>query len=153
MEGTLKNRDGKLYVLYTYDEFTEPFRQFIWWRVLETRGSGYGERPEVGNIATSADGGQWRTRNSTTQRSTGTVSTGSGSTQAEMVERVSIPPSAAGGKELRWRDGRWERLLAKGWTPAGEGKSKGTPKKSGRQLDAEIDEALRGSSGSRRNLP
>src|SRR5262249_26886701 len=43
MEGTLKQRDGKLYVLYTYDEYTEPFRITTWWRVQETRGTGYGE--------------------------------------------------------------------------------------------------------------
>lgn len=143
MEGVLKHRDGRLYVLYTYDEYGEPFRQFIWWRVLETRGTGYGERPEVGDLATSTGSGGWRTRNSSTQRSTGTVSTGTGSTQAEMVERVSIHPPAARGRQLRWHEGRWERLLARGWTPAGEGKPQApetTPRKSKHQLNAEIDE-------------
>jgi hypothetical protein len=157
MEGTLKNRNGKLYVLYTSDEYSEPFRQYLWWRVLETRGTGYGERPEAEDIATSSGGGEWRTRNPSTHRSTGSVSTGTGSTQAELVERVSIPPPAAGGKELRWRDGRWEKLMAKGWMPAGEGKAKtskkssshsimkrhyATRKKSSAQLQREIDEAL-----------
>jgi hypothetical protein len=122
MEGTLKNRNGKLYVLYTSDEYSEPFRQYIWWRVTEIRGTGYGERPEAEDIATSTDGGGWRTRNPSTHRSTGSVSTGTGSTQAETVERVSISPPATSGKEIRWHDGRWERLLAKGWAPAGEGK-------------------------------
>lgn len=151
IEGKLEERDGKLYVLYTYDESSEPFRQYMWWRVLETRGTGYGERPEAGDIAASSGGGGWRTRNSTTHRSTGTVSTGTGSTPAEAVERVSILPPAAGGKQLRWRDGRWERLLARGWTSAGEGKpkvasgalaSRTRGKKGARQLDAEIDEAI-----------
>jgi hypothetical protein len=155
MDGTLKSRDGKLYVLYTYDEHSEPFRQHIWYRVLEARGTGYGERPEAGNIATSTGGGGWRTRNPSTQRSTGSVSTGTGSTQAEMVERVSIHPPAVGGKKLRWQDGHWEKLLAKGWAPAGEGKSKeasqaAAPRKTKRQLDADIDEALAGSGGSPR---
>ena len=146
MEGPLKSRDGKLYVLYTSDEYSEPFRQYLWWRVLETRGTGYGERPEAGDIATSTGGGEWRTRNPSTHRSTGSVSTGTGSTKAEMVERVSIHPPSTGGKELRWRDGRWEKLLAKGWVPAGEGKPKGTSqsaaRKSKRQIDADINEAL-----------
>lgn len=156
MEGTLKSRDGKLYVLYAYAEYSEPFRQYIWYRVLETRGTGYGERPEAGDVATSTGGGgEWRTRNPSTHRSTGSVSTGTGSTQAETVERVSIPPPAVGGKELRWQDGRWEKRLAKGWVPAGEGKltSKAvTPrKKSARQLDAEINAAVNGNgNGSRR---
>lgn len=157
MEGTLKSRNGKLYVLYASDEYSEPFRQYIWWRVLESRGTGYGERPEAGDLATSIGGGEWRARNPSTHRSTGTVSTGTGSTQAETVERVSIPPPTVAGKELRWRDGRWEKLLAKGWVPAGEGKLKGVSKaaaprkKSAHQLEAEINEVLNGNGdGSRR---
>lgn len=125
MEGTLKNRNGKLYVLYTYDEYSEPYRQFIWYRVLESRGSGYGDRPEAGDVATSSRGGEWQTHDPSTHRATGSVSTGTGSTQAETVERVSVSPPTAGGKELRWHDGRWEKLLAKGWVPAGESKGKG----------------------------
>jgi hypothetical protein len=143
MEGTLKSRNGKLYVLYTSDEYSEPFRQYLWWRVLETRGTGYGERPEAGDIATSTGGGEWRARNPSTHRSTGSVSTGTGSTQAETVERVSISPPATGGKELRWRDGRWEKRMAKGWVSAGEGKAKAL-RKTPAQLQREIDESLAG---------
>lgn len=145
MEGELKSRNGKLYVLYMSDEYSNPIRQCIWWRVLETRGTGYGERPEAGNIATSSGGGEWRTRNPSTHRSTGTVSTGSGSTQAETVERISIQPPNAGGKELRWHDGRWEKLMTRGWQPAGEGsaaKAKKERKKSAAQLQREIDDEL-----------
>jgi len=149
MEGTLKTRDGKLYVLYVYDESDAPFRQCSWWRVTETHGTGYGDRPEAGNLATSTGGGQWRTRNPSTHRSTGSVSTGTGSTRAEIVERVDVPPPTTGGKQLRWRDGRWEKLLAMGWVPAGEGKPKKAPQarpphKAKRQLDAEIDQILAG---------
>lgn len=157
MEGTLKSRNGRLYVLYTSDEYNAPFRQYLWWRVLETHGTGYGERPEAGDIATSTGGGGWRTRNPSTHRSTGSVSTGTGSTQAETVERVSLNPPSAGGKELRWHEGRWEKLMAKGWVPAGEGKAKASKKsstnystvkqhhatkKSPAQLQREIDDAL-----------
>jgi len=124
MQGTLKSRNGKLYVLYTYDEFSEPFRQYIWYRVLQSRGNGYGDRPEDGDIATSSSvgsGGEWQTHNPSTHRSTGSVSTGTGSTKAESVERVSLNPPSTGGKQLRWHDGRWEKLMARGWVPAGEG--------------------------------
>lgn len=175
MEGTLKSRNGKLYVRYTSDEYSEPYRQYLWWRVLETRGTGYGERPEAEDIAISIGGGGWQTRNPSTHRSTGSVSTGTGSTQAELVERVSINPPPAGGKELRWRDGRWEKLMAKGWMPAGEGKAKtstktstktskrasthhATKKKSPAQLDREIAETLHAtkkplSGGAAKGLP
>lgn len=145
MEGKLESQGDKLYVLYTFDESEEPYRQRIWYRVLETRGTGYGERPEAGDVAKSAGGGTWQTRNPSTHRSTGSVSIGSGSTQAERVERVGVEPPAAGGKQLRWR-GRWERLLARGWAPAGEGRAKTprttTPRKSARRLEVEIDDAL-----------
>lgn len=151
MEGALKSRDGKLYVLYTYDESDEPFRQHLWWRVLETRGTGYGERPEAGDLVTSTGGGTWRARQPSTHRSTGTVWTGTGSTQAEIVERVSVPPPTARGKTLRWHEGRWERYLARGWVSAGEGRPEQaprtaaprTPRKSRRELDAEIDVVTR----------
>ena len=141
MEGTLRTHDGKLYVLYTYDEYTEPFRQHIWWRVLETHGTGYGERPAAGDIATRSDNGVWRTRDSATHRSTGSVSTGGGSTRAEVVDRVNIPPPVVKGKNLRWNEGRWEKLLARGWSPAGEGKPK-LAAEHRRQLDADIDGEL-----------
>jgi len=156
LEGTLKNRGGGLYVLYTTTEDNAPIRQYIWYRVIETRGTGYGERPEVGDLVTRVSGGDWRTRNPVTHRATGYVSTGTGSTSAELVERVDIPPPAAGGKELRWYQGRWEKHLARGWAPAGEGKTRvvkkppahsprgqSSLKKTSRQLDAEIAEALR----------
>lgn len=163
LEGTLKKRDGALYVLYTTTEDNAPMRQHIWYRVIETRGTGYGERPEAGDLATRVSGGDWRTRNPATHRATGYVSTGTGSTLPELVERVDIPPPAAGGKALRWYQGRWEKHLARGWAPAGEGKTRASKKtqahsprrqsslkKTSRQLDAEIAEALRTRSNRRR---
>jgi hypothetical protein len=115
--------------------------------VLETRGTGYGDRPEDGDVATSTGGGEWRTRNPSTHRSTGSVSIGTGSTPAETVERVEVHPPAAGGKQLRWHDGRWEKLLARGWVSAGEGRPRevSASRKSNRQLEVEIDEAMAGS--------
>ena len=55
---------------------------------------------------------------------------------AEKVDRVAIPPPTVGKREIRWRDGRWEKLMAKGWVPAGEGKTKAT-------IEAEIVDALK----------
>lgn len=152
MEGKLTEKKGKLYVLYTSDEYSEPFRQHLWWRVLELRGTGYGERPSAGDLATSTGGGGWSTRNPSTHRSTGSVSIGAGSTQAELVERTEVLPPKVSGKQLRWHDGRWEKLMAKGWMPAGEGKAIPTGAKSPskkRLIEREIAEALEG--GARKN--
>ena len=135
MEGKLKHRNGKTYVRYAYNSHDEPFQIITWWRVLETHGTGYGERPELEDIATWNGEGVWKTRNPSTQRTTGSVSTGTGSTKGER-ERVAIPPPAVGKREIRWRDGRWEKLMAKGWVPAGEGKTKAT-------IEAEIVGALK----------
>ena len=55
-----------------------------------------------GDLATRVSGGDWRTHNPATHRATGYVSTGTGSTLPELVERVDIPPPAVGGKALRW---------------------------------------------------
>ena len=148
MEGKLKNRDGRLYVVYSTTEYGRPIRVNLWWRVVQAIGNQYNaNRPSAGDTATSRGGGQWSTYGS--NGPSGGVSTGTGSTQAEFREEVEVPPPASRGKELRWKDGQWEKLMASGWAPAGEGKSKeatskprGSRKKTGVQLDREIDAFL-----------
>jgi hypothetical protein len=146
MEGQLKNRDGKLYVVYSTTEYGRPTRVNLWWRVVQIVGNQYNaNRPSAGDTATSRGGGQWSTHGSSGP--SGGVSTGTGSTQAEFREEVEVPPPASRGKELRWQDGRWEKLMASGWVPAGEGKAKASAlrhatKKSPVQLQREIDEVL-----------
>ena len=99
LEGTLKNRDGALYILYTATEDNEPIRQYVWYRVIETRGTGYGERPEIGDLVTRISGGDWRARNPVTHRATGHVSTGTGSQQR--VERNCVGTRCAGRSILQ----------------------------------------------------
>jgi hypothetical protein len=149
LEGTLKNRDGKLYVVYSTTDYARPVRVILWWTVVKTTNNPYNaNRPSAGDKATSRGGGQWSTFGA--NGPSGGVSTGSGSTQAEFREEVEVMPPPARGKELRWRDGQWEKLMAKGWVPAGEGKGKATSapadhhatKKSPAQLQREIDEVL-----------
>lgn len=119
MTGKLKNRNGKLYVLYVYNEFAEPFRQYTWWRVLEVRRNAHNAlSPEPEDEVTYRGNGYW------SAGSRGGVVTGDGKNQAEMVERVSVLAPPSRGKELRWHDGKWERLMAKGWVAAGEGKAR-----------------------------
>lgn len=146
MEGKLKNRDGKLYVLYSTTEYSTPERVNLWWRVVNVTGNRYNaNRPGDGDTAVSSGyGGSWST--SGTNGPSGGVSTGDGRTEAEFVERVPVEPPAARGKELRWNNGRWEKLMANGWEPAGEGSAKKLreprKKKSGAQLDREIAEVI-----------
>jgi hypothetical protein len=145
LEGKIKNRNGKLYVLYSTTEYGQPIRQYMWWRVVRSTANQYNANvPSDGDTATSRGGGQWSTYGS--NGLSGGVSTGDGSTPAELIEKVSVEPPPARGKELRWKDGQWEKLMAIGWAPAGEGstspKPKAPRKKTGAQLDREIADEL-----------
>ncbi len=140
MTGKIKSRNGKLYVLYIYDEFSEPFRQCIWWRVLEVHRNPYHVAdPEPEDEVTHRGGGRWSAGNRYS------VVTGQSKGEAE-IERVRVPPPPSRGKELRWNDGRWERLLPKGWVAAGEGDEalaalRRRSAKTKRQLNDEIEQA------------
>ena len=115
MQGKLVERDGALHVLYQTTFDNEPTRRSLYWKVVQTSGNPYGsERPAVGDDVRSSGGGSWVVTN----RLAGGVSTGLGSTEAAFVEDAPVPPPAARGKQLRWYQGRWQRLLARGWTDA-----------------------------------
>jgi hypothetical protein len=120
MEGKIKDRNGKLYVLYATTLSDEPIRHYIWWRVIESYSNKYNAyRPEDGDTATYSHSGSWNTHNR--NGSTGRVVTGDGKAQAELVETTVVEPPKTRGKELRWNNGRWEKLMASGWVPTGEG--------------------------------
>ena len=142
MQGKLVDRNGALHVLYQTTFDGEPTRRSLYWKVIQTTGNPYGrERPTAGDSVRYSGSGSW----AVTNRVAGGVSTGDGTADAAFVEDAPVPPPPARGKELRWYQGRWQRLSAKGWIDAGEGSSK--PRKSrGAQLDAEIAiaEALSG---------
>jgi len=129
MTGTFKMRGGEPYVLSIYEEHEEPIRRRIWWRVRGVRGFA----PNDGHDVYFSRDGYWVSRG-------GQVFTGG--EDAETVERVPVPPPPARGKQLRWHDGRWERLLAKGWVPAGQGQAQSRPgMKTKGQLNREIEQA------------
>jgi len=118
MQGTLVEREGKLYVRYSCTEYAEPFENVHYWLVTATKGNPYSaDRPGAGDDATYRGTGSWHTSNAA-RSSTGSVSTGAGDTQAAFRERNEVPAPPARGKELRWNNGCWERLLKKGWVPA-----------------------------------
>lgn len=151
IEGRIRHRNGKMFVVYTTTLSSEPRRLIRWWRVIEPYSNRYSmARPEDGDLAThtSGAGAVWNTSNR--NGSTGRVEVEDQAT----LEEVGVEPPRSGGKQLRWNDGRWEKLMAKGWIPAGEGgpgdpnnpiarTSKAPRKKSGAQLDAEIADALK----------
>ncbi len=155
IEGKLKTRDGKLYVVYATTLSTEPVRRTLWWKVIESYSPRYynGHRPSEGDTATARTGEPgWTT-------SAGNVHTGrvTNENDATFVEESPVlPPKVAGTRKLRWNsdrgEGRWEKLMATGWQPAGEGVAE-TPKvprarvakpKTPKQLDAEIAAELAG---------
>ena len=141
MQGKLVDRNGALHVLYQTTFDAEPVRRSLYWKVLQTTGNTYGhERPTAGDSVSYAAAGSWNV----TSRKAGSVSTGNGSAEAAFVEDAPVPPPAARGKGLRWYQGRWQRLSAKGWIDAGEGSEKPSGRGRKAQLDAEIAEALSG---------
>jgi len=142
MQGKIVERNGKLCVHHAFTENEQPFRQNMFWRILERRREHGGMRvPEVGDIVRYDGSGQWSGR--------GSVSTGDGSTQGE-IERVPVPPpKVPRGRQVRWYQGQWEKLTARGWVPAGEGKPatdpapiRGRGRKTKAQLASEIDDYL-----------
>jgi len=142
MQGKIVDRNGALHVLYQTTFEAEPVRRSLYWKVIRTAGNPYGhERPAAGDSVIYSGSGSW----AVTSRRAGGVSTGDGSAEAAFVEDAPVPPPLARGKELRWYQGRWQRMTAKGWIDAGEGSSKPRASRSrAAQIDAEIAQALSG---------
>ena len=119
MLGTIRSRDGKLYVVHVTTESDKPVRVILWWEIVSVFRDPYSNRAPVDGDAVEYRGnGAWA---AISPGSGGSAKTGDGTTDAVFVEKVDVPPPAARGKELRWHYGRWEKLLAKGWVPAGDG--------------------------------
>lgn len=118
LKGKIVSRDGRLFVLYETALENEPTIKFIWWAIESTAGNPYHcSRPLEGDTVTYRGNGQWSAHNSDNQ-STGSVYTGAGDSEAAHVEYVSAPAPKTRGKEARWYQGRWEKLLKRGWVPA-----------------------------------
>jgi hypothetical protein len=138
IEGKLATRNGKLYVVYAQTLDSEPTRKTMWWRTINALNY-WGRSPEAGDVAVkSIQGGTWNTHRP--GGASGSVSTGDGSQLAEFVEESPVIPPSAGGKELRWYHGEWQKLLRTGWVPAGEGGKKKPKGKA--KLEGEIAESL-----------
>lgn len=142
MQGRIQSKNGKAYVVTTYDEQDEPFRQYQWWIIEQSRRNPYNlESPRDGDDARYAGENRWVVSRPGVSNA-GEVWT---RRDRESSERVAVPPPPARGRQLRWYYGRWERLTARGWVPAGEGTAAPPPAKKRRtrkQLDQDIEEEL-----------
>lgn len=118
LQGVLREREGKLYVVYETTKDSEPTLVRMWWPVQQTRGNAYNmNRPEPGDKATSS--GDWWMCYREGCGSTGSVSF-PGNTQATFVETEAVPPpKVRKGIEIRWYQGHWEKYSKReGWIRA-----------------------------------
>lgn len=114
LKGAIDMIGNNIYVKYSTTLESEPTRRTLWWKVdvvLPQPWSSARRWPEIGDEVTSVSGSdEWR--------ATGYSVSFPGNRQAEKVECEPVPCPKTRGKEARWRNGRWEKLLAKGWVPA-----------------------------------
>jgi hypothetical protein len=114
LKGTIDIIGNNVYVKYSTTFDSEPTRQTLWWKIDTVRAHPWSAArgwPEKGDDVTSESGTEgWRAAGYTVHFP--------GDRQAEKVEREPVACPKTRGKETRWCNGRWEKLLAKGWVPA-----------------------------------
>jgi hypothetical protein len=117
--GKLVERDGALFVVYESTRYSEPILDRLWWRVERVNRNPYNARwPQAGDTAkkSAGDGGVWHCWND--GGVTGDV-VFNPKTEAAHRDVEPVPcPKVRRGVKTRWKDGRWEKLLKSGWTPA-----------------------------------
>jgi hypothetical protein len=122
LRGTMVRLDGKLVIRYETANWSEPTRVIMYYPLSEDRSSGAPWRLE-GRAVVSTGYGEWRgapedpdfwqLRNATA------VALNGDKTEAVKVEREPIPcPKVRAGIQTRWHEGRWEKLMKKGWVAA-----------------------------------
>ncbi len=104
-----------LHVRYASTRYSEPVEDVLYWKVVRIQRNAYNmDVPVIGDVVQSSPhtGGLWFV----TSRSSGEVSTGTGSTQAAYRESVPFPcPPVRKGLQTRYLDGEWQKLLKSGW--------------------------------------
>lgn len=111
MRGTI-DIDGKdILIRYADCLRSEPTEVVMWWKPTDIRRNPY--RPGFPQQGDEVDGaGDWWTGPGYSLRL-------AGNTVAVRSERHPVPcPKVRKGTETRWRDGAWEKLMAKGWVRA-----------------------------------
>jgi len=112
LTGQIDKIGEDLYVRYSSTFSNEPTRQTLWWKIDSVSRCPFQVGwPAVGDeVRSSAGAHGWSGAGYTVHFS--------GSKEAEKVVREPVACPATRGKPARWRDGRWEKLMARGWVPA-----------------------------------
>jgi hypothetical protein len=131
LTGTIKKRDGKLYVVIETVFENEPRLERLWWRIDSIHSNTWtGQEPSVGDeafqnlpIPSSFDSFTTMRAGST---SAITNSNNSGTVyvkrdkSVDFIESILIPcPKVQAGIKTRWYHGTWVQLSKRyGWVPA-----------------------------------
>lgn len=119
LEGKLVDQNGVLFVLVVSPRTFEPVIDSSWWKVEATEAAWGGfARPEAGDPVTFAHGNRWYAVDAETGRSAGVVYTAPDAPPTHHSAVSAPTPKVRAGIEVRWHNGRWEKLLKKGWVPA-----------------------------------
>jgi hypothetical protein len=107
-EGTARE---VIYVRHESARYDEPVRDVIWWRVRRVQRNPYRPAwPKSGDRVESSGHDDWHGPG----YSVWFPGYQTGRTAVEPIPR----PKVRAGIETRYRYGRWEKLLKKGWVPA-----------------------------------
>ncbi len=114
IQGTIHLEGETVFVRYETTFENEPTRQILFWRVDRVVRSPYhvGSHPMAGDVVRAGVGSD------NTWSGPGYTVHFAGTAEAERIEREPVPCPSTRGKPSRWYQGRWEKLMAKGWVPA-----------------------------------
>ncbi len=109
---TLDEIEGELYVRWELNQWSIPVKRTLWWRVERVARSPFrpDATPQSGDPVRALGGGVWS--------GDGYTVAFSPFKDAERIEETAIPCPPTRGKQTRYQDGRWEKLMARGWVPA-----------------------------------
>lgn len=113
LTGTIDKIGNDFFVKYVTTFSDEPTQQTVWWKIdrVEQRSGALACHPRIEDIVTRLDGNAYWT-------GPGYRAHIDNVAEAFKVERVPVPCPKVGKKPTRWNDGRWEKLLARGWVSA-----------------------------------
>lgn len=111
LTGTIDTVDGKFCVRYASTLENEPVQQTLWWVVqrIERTPGAITCHPTNGDVLTKQHG-PWV--------GSGYRAYTDGSAEAFKVEYAPVQCPPTRGKQARWNNGRWEKLMARGWVSA-----------------------------------
>ena len=123
LRGTMVRLDGKLVIRYETTNWSEATRSIFFWPLSDDRSTGAAFRLEGHAVVSLDDHGGWGVAPEDPDfwqlKNARAVMLNGGKTEAVKVERVEVPcPKVRAGIKTRWHEGRWEKLMKKGWVLA-----------------------------------